>query len=83
MSCMHCVTCGASLFCSCFQKHTTHTYTHASHHTQLGSPLPVRTTSITDDYDIKEDTLGYGSYSTCKRCIHRGSSLEYAVKVRE
>ncbi len=61
--------------------HPLHTHTHI--HKQLGSPLPVRTTSITDDYDIKEDILGYGSYSTCKRCIHRGSSLEYAVKVRE
>ncbi|XP_064404660.1 ribosomal protein S6 kinase alpha-3-like isoform X2 [Halichondria panicea] len=53
------------------------------HMSTLGSPLPVRTTSITDDYDIKEDILGYGSYSTCKRCIHRGSSLEYAVKIIE
>ena len=50
---------------------------------QLGSPLPVRTTSIHDDYEIKEDILGYGSYSTCKRCVHRSTGQEMAVKVRK
>ena len=49
--------------------------------TQMGSPLPVQTTAILDDYDIKEDILGYGTYSTCKRCVHRASGQEYAVKV--
>ena len=48
---------------------------------QLGSPLPVRTTSILDDYEIKEEVIGYGSYSTCNRCIHRATGQEYAVKI--
>ena len=47
----------------------------------MGSPLPVQTTAILDDYEIKEDILGYGTYSTCKRCVHRASGQEYAVKV--
>ena len=36
---------------------------------------------FTDGYEIKED-IGVGSYSVCKRCIHRITSVEYAVKVR-
>lgn len=48
---------------------------------QLGSPLPVNTGSILDDYEICEGTIGYGSYSTCKRCIHRATGVDYAVKV--
>uniref|UniRef100_A0AAR2JSL9 Ribosomal protein S6 kinase n=1 Tax=Pygocentrus nattereri TaxID=42514 RepID=A0AAR2JSL9_PYGNA len=35
---------------------------------------------FTDGYEIKED-IGIGSYSVCKRCIHRITSVEYAVKV--
>lgn len=41
----------------------------------------MRTSSIRDDYEIKEDILGYGSYSTCKRCIQCGTGQEMAVKV--
>lgn len=37
---------------------------------------------FTDGYEIKED-IGVGSYSVCKRCVHRITSVEYAVKVRE
>ena len=48
---------------------------------QLGSPLPINTGSILDDYELCEDTIGYGSYSTCKRCIHRATGLDCAVKV--
>ncbi|XP_060727821.1 ribosomal protein S6 kinase alpha-2 isoform X2 [Tachysurus vachellii] len=33
-----------------------------------------------DSYEIKED-VGVGSYSVCKRCIHRITSVEYAVKI--
>lgn len=51
------------------------------HMSTLGSPLPVRTTSILDDYEIKEDILGYGTYSTCKRCLHRATGQELAVKI--
>ncbi|KAK3553970.1 hypothetical protein QTP70_017462, partial [Hemibagrus guttatus] len=35
---------------------------------------------FTDSYDVKED-IGVGSYSVCKRCVHRITSVEYAVKV--
>jgi len=51
------------------------------HMSTLGSPLPVRTTSIVDDYELKDEVIGYGSYSTCNRCIHKASGQEYAVKI--
>ncbi|KAM9477506.1 LOW QUALITY PROTEIN: ribosomal protein S6 kinase alpha-2 [Clarias gariepinus] len=35
---------------------------------------------FTDGYEIKED-IGVGSYSVCKRCVHRITSVEYAVKI--
>ncbi|XP_048400207.1 ribosomal protein S6 kinase alpha-6 isoform X2 [Stegostoma tigrinum] len=35
---------------------------------------------ITDGYELKED-IGVGSYSICKRCIHRVTNLEFAVKI--
>ncbi|XP_032865976.1 ribosomal protein S6 kinase alpha-3 isoform X1 [Tyto alba] len=35
---------------------------------------------FTDGYEVKED-IGVGSYSICKRCIHKGSNMEYAVKI--
>ena len=34
-----------------------------------------------DDYEIKEEVIGYGSYSTCNRCIHKATGQEYAVKI--
>ncbi|KAK2715765.1 hypothetical protein QYM36_010367, partial [Artemia franciscana] len=34
---------------------------------------------ISEDYEILE-TIGKGEYAVCKRCIHRGSRNEYAVK---
>ncbi|XP_071981929.1 ribosomal protein S6 kinase alpha-6 isoform X1 [Engystomops pustulosus] len=35
---------------------------------------------FTDVYDLKED-IGVGSYSICKRCVHRATNMEYAVKI--
>ncbi|XP_014815769.1 PREDICTED: ribosomal protein S6 kinase alpha-3 isoform X2 [Calidris pugnax] len=35
---------------------------------------------FTDGYEVKED-IGVGSYSVCKRCIHKASNMEYAVKI--
>ncbi|XP_045150444.1 ribosomal protein S6 kinase alpha-2 isoform X2 [Echinops telfairi] len=35
---------------------------------------------FTDGYEIKED-IGVGSYSVCKRCVHKATSAEYAVKI--
>lgn len=36
--------------------------------------------NINDDYDIKEE-IGVGAFSVCKRCVHRSSGKEYAVKI--
>uniref|UniRef100_A0A914QBW8 non-specific serine/threonine protein kinase n=1 Tax=Panagrolaimus davidi TaxID=227884 RepID=A0A914QBW8_9BILA len=44
-----------------------------------GIPQAKRT-RFTDDYEIKED-IGIGSYAICKRCIHKVSRAEYAVKM--
>ncbi|KAG7263360.1 hypothetical protein CRUP_030481 [Coryphaenoides rupestris] len=35
---------------------------------------------FSDLYDLHED-IGVGSYSICKRCVHRVSSADYAVKI--
>ncbi|XP_074189914.1 ribosomal protein S6 kinase alpha-2 isoform X2 [Rhinolophus sinicus] len=35
---------------------------------------------FTDGYEVKED-IGVGSYSVCKRCVHKATDAEYAVKV--
>uniref|UniRef100_A0A672J5C8 Ribosomal protein S6 kinase n=1 Tax=Salarias fasciatus TaxID=181472 RepID=A0A672J5C8_SALFA len=37
---------------------------------------------FSDGYILKED-IGMGSFSVCKRCIHKTTNTEYAVKVRE
>ncbi|KAL5457363.1 hypothetical protein EMCRGX_G034612 [Ephydatia muelleri] len=55
----------------------------STHMSTLGSPLPVRMTSIFDDYELKDDVLGYGSYSTCRKCLHKATGQEYAVKIIE
>lgn len=36
--------------------------------------------SIGDDYDILEE-IGTGSYSVCKKCVHKGTHTEFAVKI--
>ncbi|XP_023345348.1 ribosomal protein S6 kinase 2 beta [Eurytemora carolleeae] len=40
----------------------------------------VKTGNIRDEYDVLEE-IGKGAYSTCKRCVHRASRVEYAVKI--
>ncbi|XP_051029729.1 ribosomal protein S6 kinase alpha-1 isoform X1 [Phodopus roborovskii] len=35
---------------------------------------------FSDGYVLKE-TIGVGSYSVCKRCVHKATNMEYAVKV--
>ncbi|NXF04638.1 KS6A2 kinase, partial [Smithornis capensis] len=35
---------------------------------------------FTDGYEIKED-IGIGSYSVCKRCVHKVTETEFAVKI--
>uniref|UniRef100_A0A4W4DUL9 non-specific serine/threonine protein kinase n=1 Tax=Electrophorus electricus TaxID=8005 RepID=A0A4W4DUL9_ELEEL len=45
------------------------------------SPLmPSSATQFSDVYELKED-IGVGSYSICKRCIHRVTTMEFAVKI--
>ena len=33
------------------------------------------------DVELHERLLGDGSYSVCRRCIHRATGKEYAVKI--
>uniref|UniRef100_A0AAY4DYH5 non-specific serine/threonine protein kinase n=1 Tax=Denticeps clupeoides TaxID=299321 RepID=A0AAY4DYH5_9TELE len=40
------------------------------------------TAQFSDMYELKED-IGVGSYSICKRCIHRVTCMEFAVKVSD
>ena len=42
--------------------------------------LNVKKTRINLEYEFKEE-IGKGSYSVCRRCIHRSSKVEFAVKV--
>ncbi|NXE51583.1 KS6A2 kinase, partial [Casuarius casuarius] len=35
---------------------------------------------FTDGYEIRED-IGIGSYSVCKRCVHKATETEFAVKI--
>uniref|UniRef100_A0A4W3HHF5 Ribosomal protein S6 kinase n=1 Tax=Callorhinchus milii TaxID=7868 RepID=A0A4W3HHF5_CALMI len=44
------------------------------------TPLTTVHPIFSDGYELKED-IGVGSYSVCKRCIHRATSMEFAVKV--
>ncbi|KAL0974394.1 hypothetical protein UPYG_G00219870 [Umbra pygmaea] len=38
------------------------------------------TSQFSDLYELHED-IGVGSYSVCKRCVHRVTALNYAVKI--
>ncbi|XP_014676984.1 PREDICTED: ribosomal protein S6 kinase alpha-1-like, partial [Priapulus caudatus] len=40
----------------------------------------VKPSNITSEYDLKEE-IGHGTYSVCKRCVHKATGVEYAVKV--
>uniref|UniRef100_A0A4W4FVV1 non-specific serine/threonine protein kinase n=1 Tax=Electrophorus electricus TaxID=8005 RepID=A0A4W4FVV1_ELEEL len=42
--------------------------------------LHRNTTQFGDSYEVRED-IGIGSYSICKRCIHKSTAMEYAVKI--
>uniref|UniRef100_A0A4W5R637 Ribosomal protein S6 kinase n=1 Tax=Hucho hucho TaxID=62062 RepID=A0A4W5R637_9TELE len=49
---------------------------------EIRLPIQLHGTKIhfTDGYEMKED-VGLGAYSVCKRCIHKITSVEYAVKI--
>ncbi|ROT74847.1 putative ribosomal protein S6 kinase alpha-1-like isoform X1 [Penaeus vannamei] len=56
-----------------------------SHAIEKSSPLSkrlsgVKPNSIHDEYLLCEE-IGRGSYSVCRRCMHRSTRIEYAVKV--
>lgn len=40
----------------------------------------VKSKLFAEDYEMREE-IGVGSYSVCRKCIHRASGLEFAVKV--
>ncbi|XP_065837405.1 ribosomal protein S6 kinase 2 beta-like [Oscarella lobularis] len=40
-----------------------------------------RSSLITEEYELKQDVIGSGSFSVCKRAIHRPTGKEYAVKI--
>lgn len=40
----------------------------------------VKWSCIEDDYNLCEE-IGVGSYSVCRRCVHRATRTEYAVKI--
>ncbi|XP_013381300.1 ribosomal protein S6 kinase 2 beta isoform X2 [Lingula anatina] len=40
----------------------------------------VNTKSFSEEYELKEE-IGVGSYSLCKRCVHKLSGQSYAVKI--
>ncbi|XP_039942209.1 ribosomal protein S6 kinase alpha-1 isoform X2 [Hirundo rustica] len=42
--------------------------------------LHGKNVQFSDGYVVKE-AIGSGSYSVCKRCIHKATNMEYAVKV--
>lgn len=42
--------------------------------------LNIKTSRIQLEYELKEE-LGRGSYSICRRCIHRSTKVEFAVKI--
>ncbi|KAF7688405.1 hypothetical protein HF521_013212 [Silurus meridionalis] len=49
--------------------------------TNVSAVLQHRSSLVFSDvYDLKED-IGVGSYSICKRCVHKSTSVEYAVKI--
>uniref|UniRef100_A0A8C9JXE6 non-specific serine/threonine protein kinase n=1 Tax=Panthera tigris altaica TaxID=74533 RepID=A0A8C9JXE6_PANTA len=46
----------------------------------INNQLHRNSIQFTDGYEVKED-IGVGSYSVCKRCIHKATNMEFAVKI--
>uniref|UniRef100_A0A673KVK3 Ribosomal protein S6 kinase n=1 Tax=Sinocyclocheilus rhinocerous TaxID=307959 RepID=A0A673KVK3_9TELE len=44
------------------------------------TPMIPHSVTFADVYELKED-IGVGSYSICKRCTHRVTAMEFAVKI--
>ena len=49
-------------------------------YTKVQNFYAAKLNSIDEDYDIMEE-IGTGSYSVCKRCVHKATRTEFAVKV--
>ncbi|KAJ8010768.1 hypothetical protein DPEC_G00078580 [Dallia pectoralis] len=47
---------------------------------QTSVQLHRNVSQFSDVYEVKEE-IGVGSYSVCKRCVHRSTGMEYAVKI--
>ena len=43
--------------------------------------MQVKTTSILAEYTIGEMVLGAGTFSTCKKAVHKATGQEFAVKI--
>ncbi|XP_041736048.2 ribosomal protein S6 kinase alpha-3 isoform X1 [Coregonus clupeaformis] len=48
--------------------------------TTVVQQLHRNVSQLSEAYEVKED-IGVGSYSVCKRCIHKITGMEYAVKI--
>ncbi|RXM95886.1 Ribosomal protein S6 kinase 2 beta [Acipenser ruthenus] len=51
-----------------------------THPLSLNRQLHGKNLHFNDGYNVKED-IGVGSYSVCKRCVHKTTNTEYAVKM--
>uniref|UniRef100_A0AAZ3PN76 Ribosomal protein S6 kinase n=1 Tax=Oncorhynchus tshawytscha TaxID=74940 RepID=A0AAZ3PN76_ONCTS len=74
----------------------TRTHTHLRAHTHVSLSIHASITlssfnvqplqlhrnmsQLSEAYEVKEE-IGLGSYSVCKRCIHKATGMEYAVKI--
>eukprot|EP00051_Salpingoeca_urceolata_P016843 m.226314 g.226314 ORF g.226314 m.226314 type:complete len:831 (-) comp18795_c0_seq6:158-2650(-) len=65
------VLCGATSFTSDTQKHFLDPENAVDHGPK----------AFISDYQVKGEVLGRGTFSTCRRCTHRRTSKDYAVKI--
>lgn len=64
-------------------SHDAHSSTKSSADSRsISTLLGVKSKAFTDDYELNEE-LGSGSYSVCRKCTHRATGHEFAVKVIE
>ncbi|XP_075709570.1 ribosomal protein S6 kinase alpha-1 [Rhinoderma darwinii] len=47
----------------------------------LALPKIYTKNAVFSDVYVLRETIGDGSYSVCKRCVHKGTNMEYAVKI--
>ncbi|KAF4527281.1 hypothetical protein B566_EDAN007002 [Ephemera danica] len=52
-------------------------------HERIPEPMKrayIKPNKLSDEYELEEQ-IGAGSYAVCRRCVHRASRIEYAVKI--